>query len=157
MAETIDGPLDHLQRVMPPWWTGPALTECGRVVADVVNVVDRDALKAKFAKQGKQRASFSTCMTCANLYQRPGSWERYPIDVLHRALEGSRYRVRGRDANGESAADLMRRELLALGMLVEEHREEFERLIEALGQTEDLDAARRRARMRAVRPGVRLV
>lgn len=150
----MDGPLDHLRRVMPPWWTGPELTECGRLATDVQSIVDRTALKAKFDRQGKQRAAFSTCMTCANLYQRPGSWERHPIDVLHRALEGSRYRLRGAGGEGEvTVAERMRRELLALGMLAAEHQEEFEGLVEAIGQTEDLDAARRRSRMRAVRGG----
>lgn len=153
MTESVDGPLDHLRRAMPPWWTGPELTECGRLATDVQSIVDRPAMKAKFAKQGKQRASFSTCMTCANLYQRPGSWDRFPIEVLHRALEGSRYRMSPRREGGEgevTVAERTRRELLALGMLAGEHREEFERLVEAIGQTENLDDARRRARLRRV-------
>lgn len=145
-----DAPLDHLLRAMPPWWTGPAMTECGRPVPDVQAVVDRAAMKAKFDRLGKQRASFSTCMTCAGLYSRPQSWEAQPADVLLRAIEGMRYRVRGDDQR-ESTAQRLHRELLALGMLVEEHREEFGRLVESLGQTSDLDEARRRARMRAVR------
>lgn len=154
MTEAVDGPLDHLERVLPPWHTGPALTECGRPLSDVQSITTRDALKAKFAAQGKKRASFSTCMTCADLFGRAGTWEKRPEDVVERWVRGAAVRRHGQPTD-EGAR--RQRELLALGMLVEEHREEFERLIEALGQTEDLDAARRRARMRAVRPGVRLV
>lgn len=144
MAEAMDGPLDHLARVLPPWHTGPEVTECGRPLADVVSIVARDALKAKFTRLGKQRASFSTCMTCANLFGRTSSWEKNPEGVLERS-------VRGRYFPQDTEESRRRRsELLALGMLVEEHREEFEGLVEALGQTEDLDVARRRARMRRV-------
>lgn len=146
--ETVDGPLDHLERVMPPWHTGPALTECGRPVADVKSIVARDALKAKFAAQGKRRASFSTCMTCADLFGRTAAWEQRPEDVVERHVRGAGMRRYGSPTDD---GDRRRRELLALGLLVDEHREEFEQLVEALGQTEDLDAARRRARMRGVR------
>jgi hypothetical protein len=144
-----DAPLDHLLRAMPPWWTGTAVTECGRPAADVKSVVERSAMKAKFDRLGKQRAAFSTCMTCAGLYSRAQSWEARPADVLARAIEGMRWREVG--DQGDSAAQRMRRELLALGVLVEEHREEFEGLVAALEQTGDLDQARRRSRMRAVR------
>jgi hypothetical protein len=145
-----DGPLDHLPRAMPPWYTGPALTECGRPVADVAAVTDRATLKAKIARLGQQRASFSTCMTCAKMAGRSETWERNPGAVVERFVRGAAFY--GFSAAEEPAADLMRRELLALGLLVEAHREEFDRLVEALGQTEDLDAARRRARIRSLRP-----
>lgn len=146
-----DGPLDHLPRAMPPWYTGPALTECGRTVADVAAVTDRATLAAKFTRLGSQRASFSTCMTCANMAGRVEVWERRPDAVVERWVRGSAFRGAGVDG-ATPAADLMRRELLALGLLVETHREEFDLLVEALGQTEDLDAARRRARFRSLGP-----
>jgi hypothetical protein len=146
-----DGPLDHLLRVMPPWYTGPPLTECGRPTADVAALTDRAALKAKFARLGNQRASFSSCMTCVNLSGRVEVWERRPDAVVERWVRGSAFRGAGVDG-ATPAADLMRHELLALGLLVEAHREEFAGLVEALGQTEDLDAARRRARIRSLGP-----
>jgi hypothetical protein len=151
MSGLGDGPLDHLQRAMPPWHTGPPLTECGRLVADVASVTDRAQLKAKVARLGQQRASFSTCMTCANMAGRVEMWERRPDAVVERWVCGSVFRGAGIDG-ATPAADRMRHELLALGLLVEAHREEFERLVEALGQTEDLDAARRRARFRSLGP-----
>jgi hypothetical protein len=151
MSEDVDGPLDHLARVLPPWHTGPALTECGRPLGDVKSVVSWDAIKAKVDRQGKRRASFSTCMSCADTADRTrgmrSSWERFPQAIVERWASGA-----WRHAYGSSEVGArQRRELIAVGLLIEEHREEFGQLLEALGQTSDLADARRRARIRRVK------
>jgi hypothetical protein len=148
MADLGDGPLDHLPREMPPWNTGPALTECGRPVADVKSVTTREAIKAKVEREGKRRASFSTCMACADTSDRYLPWVTNAASIVERWCRGAWRQKYNPSENGNR----QQRELLALGMLVEEHREEFEGLVESLSQTTDLAAVRRRARLRAVRP-----
>lgn len=151
MTDLGDGPLDHLARVMPPWNTGPELTECGRPVADVKSIATWDELKRKIEREGKRRASFSTCMTCAETADRRRSgwsWEQLPQAAVERWASGSWRHAYSLTGEG----DRPRRELIAVGLLIEEHREEFEQLVRALGETTDLAAARRRARIRQVRP-----
>lgn len=143
------GTLDHLLRAAPPWHTGPRMTECGRAEGDVQSIVDRPTMQARVNKLGKQRAAMVMCMSCVNLYSRPFTWARHPAEILRRFIESQQYRVR----RGDDTRSLLMRELLALGMLVEDHREEFEGYVAALEQTADLDQARRRSRMRAVRGG----
>ncbi len=142
-----DAPLDHLPRVMPPWDTGPALTECGRVVGDVQSVSTREAVQAKIAREGKRRASFSTCMSCAETSGRYRPWGVNAAGIVERWCRGA-WRHEHAPTEGGSR---QQRELMAVGMLLAEHREEFERLVESLGQTTDLSAARRRARVRGPR------
>jgi hypothetical protein len=138
----VDGPLDHLLRVLPPWHTGPALTECGRPLGDVKSVVSREVLAAKVAREGQRRAAFSTCMTCAQLVGRTSSWAVRPAVVVDRWARGAWSWSHGSGEVGER----QRRELLAVGMLLEEHRAEFEDLVAGLGEAADLGQARRLAR-----------
>lgn len=147
--DTELGTLDHLLRAAPPWYTGPQMTECGRPSGDVKSIVDRQAMKNTVERLGKQRAAMVMCMTCVGLYSRPGIWERHPAEILQRLIESTRYRARG----GDDGRARLNRELLAIGMLIEDHREEFESYLTALEQTSDLDQARRRSRLRAVRGG----
>lgn len=55
---TLDGPLDHLQRVCPPWRTQEFLTECGRPAAEhnpgwdrnPVAVIARDCDRSRWSR-----------------------------------------------------------------------------------------------------------
>ena len=132
-----DLPLDHVIRFEPPWRTEGSLTECGRLVADVVSIVDRDALRAKIKDQGQQRAAFTTCMVCWDRCKYYKSWASEPCHVMQR------------EAHGHN--DQLHRELQALTVLVEHHREEFDAIMSDLAETSDLGQARQQRRVRRLR------
>lgn len=65
------GPIDHIARHPLPWRTESGLTECGKTFAEVDNrVVGRTEIEKRIRDWGKQRAAFSTCMTCATTSDR---------------------------------------------------------------------------------------
>lgn len=132
-----DLPLDHVIRYEPPWRIAGSLTECGRLVVDVASVVERDALRAKIAAQGQQRAAFTTCMVCWDRTKYYSSWAKDPCDVM------------ARDSRGHS--DQLHRELQALSVLVEHHREEFEGIMAGLADAGDLEQRRKERRTRRLR------
>lgn len=130
-------PLDHIARPPLPW-RDIAKTECGRALTDVASVVSREDVERKIARQGKQRAALTTCMTCATTSGRWPAWDRDPIEAMGRAVNAARY----------DEADPLRRELRAIAMLIEAHRDEFDSLIAGLESTSDLSERRRANRMR---------
>lgn len=140
--------LDHIERSVPPWQRD-RFTECGRFVRDVVSIKTADEIRAKVAKVGKQRAAFSTCMTCAERWRSHDGWEANPIAVVHRSTERgqwSSYFVRGeKDARSER----VREELRAVALLVERHREEYDKALEDMKGTSSLAQARQAKRGRA--------
>lgn len=125
-----DAPLDHVLRFEPPW-RDARKTVCGRPVADVASVVERDVLLAKVRDQGKQRASFTTCMTCWDRAQYAQPWDFAPSSVLNREVRHSGYASTRQDAE-------LDREMRALTLLWEEHREEFDAIMQGLGEVNDL-------------------
>ena len=141
-----EGPLEHLLRTLPPWNTGPQMTECGRPVSDVQAVVSRAEVEAKIARVGKQRAAFSTCMTCAQTSDRYRHDTGGKLSAVERWAQGAWRQKYDPTENGNR----QQRELMAVEMLLAEYREEFESYVAALEQTTDLAAARRRARIRRV-------
>lgn len=131
-------PIEHaLQPDLP--WRAADRTDCGRPVSDVAAVISRAEMAAKFRRLGKQRAAYTTCMTCLNNIGRwPATWADDPVAVMARMFHGWR--------NGD---DRLRDELRALGALVEAHRDEFEGFMAGLGETVSLADRRRQARRAA--------
>lgn len=125
-------PLEHVERANLPW-RDEALTECGLPTAGHP-VLSRDAWLSKVKAQGKQRAAFTTCMTCWGAAARNSSWDHDPIRALSRACDDWKRK------------DQFVAELRALALLVEAHRDEFDLALSGLGEATSLDAARRRRR-----------
>jgi hypothetical protein len=134
--------ITHITRAPLPW--RPArLTECG-LPAMEHPTISPDEFMAKVKAEGKQRASYSTCMTCWNAARRyfgESGWCESPIEremAWHRMHRSSKP-----PAMGPTIAD----ELSAIGALVERHRAEFDELVEDRVQTVRVDfSAKRGAR-----------
>ncbi len=113
--------LDHVSRIMPTWARTNPLTECGRRVDDTGSTITFDEMVAKVKRQGKQRASMSSCMTCwgkVSYGQAPAS------DVMSIAAAYLSRTHRLREEVG--------RELEAIDALVAAHLPEYEQLLEAV-------------------------
>lgn len=135
--------LQHILRTPLPWQRPrEALTECGKRAVDVAASIDFDEYLDKVKRQGIQRASLSTCMTCSDRgnYREQHDWSRSPSGALARAVARLPWRT-----PGDALSDLDR-ELLALAALAEAHRAEFEAYVDGLSQTVSIDEARRRLR-----------
>lgn len=151
MTPPSDGPdrkadvLDHIKRASPPWQRDH-YTICGRPVADVASVVSFEAIQAKITRDGKRRAAFSTCMTCAERAHRGGeTWERAPAVVVHTYVEKAGWAgMYGplRDEDGRAARII--NELRALALVFDRHRDEFDAALVDLEGTSSLDERRRR-------------
>lgn len=122
-------PIDHVRRPDLPWREA-TVTECGKPIVDVASCITRPAMRAKFAREGRQRAAFTTCMTCLHTGDRWPEWQDDPVKALGRYF----YMFRG----DEQLAD----ELRALAALVEAHRDEFDAYMAGLKDTVNLTAAR---------------
>ena len=129
-----DEPLDHVLRPVPPW-RDQLVTECGRPTNDLASVLTRSDFIAKVARLGKQRSSMTTCMTCWETSTRHADWAKSPSEVIARDVHG--YAMR----KTETVLD---RELRAIAHLVDNHREEFDGLLDGLGRVDDLADARKR-------------
>lgn len=141
-----DLPLEHVERVTPPW-RRDLVTECGLPVAGHP-VISRDAFIAKVKSQGKQRSAMTTCMTCWDSAVRNQPWDENPVKSLIREAERHRWAGRGRDGRD---VERFRRELLAIAALIEAHRDEFDDMVAGLGETvrlSDRRAERRRGTAR---------
>lgn len=127
-------PLEHIERAALPW-RDERLTECGLPTAGHP-VLTRDQWIEKVRQLGKQRAAFTTCMTCWEAAQRNAAWSDDPVRAITRAASDWRRK------------DLFADELRAIALLLDAHREEYRETLAGLGNVGDL-AARRRARRRA--------
>lgn len=134
----MSDPLDHIGRTMVPWRNSiDALTECGKRCADVESVIDLDALAARWRKLGQKRTALTVCMVCFGKVQYAGrlrtdSWHDDPCSVLLRELQRV---LRGRGEQTRADRDLLARELFALGLLADDHRDEFDDAVDAKGDT----------------------
>lgn len=124
-------PREHIERAPLPW-RGVTLTECGLTIADLQHVLTRAQFTAKIDEQGQQRAAFTTCMTCWNTAGRwENAWRRSgPVAAMEREVQR------------HSEHKRLERELYAIGVLIEAHREEFDAYVVGLEQTVDLAAKR---------------
>lgn len=151
-------PLEHVERPQPPW-RDLHLTECGRDTA-TVPVITRDQLIAKVKHQGQQRAAFTTCMTCWQRCRYTQAWDTNPVSCLMR--EAARYehismrralftdrKLAPPENQRITEAGRFRDELLAIAALIDAHRDEFDEFVAGLGDTVQLDAARRAKQRRA--------
>jgi hypothetical protein len=149
-----DEPLAHVLRAALPWRNGPVLTECGKLPGGPAPVLTLHEFVAKVKRDGKQRTSLQTCMTCwstAARYQAV-SWEASPVDVIAREVNWSRASAWPIGTGGVSdkpTARLFRDELLALAELVSRHREEFDGLVQGIADTPSLADRRRQGKRRA--------
>ncbi len=152
-----DEPLAHVLRAAVPWRNGPVLTECGKLPDGTAPVLALEEFVARVKRDGKQRTSLHTCMTCwttAAKYQAV-SWESSPVDVIAREVAWGRVSAWPMGTGGVSdkpTAHLFRDELLALAELVSRHREEFDGLVQSITDTPSL-ADRRRQGKRGVSRG----
>lgn len=139
--------LDHIAREPLPW-RDEHLTECGREITATLPAVTPDEVRDRIRKWGKQRTSFTVCMTCVNRYDiaalHGDTWERNPIGLLHRELQ--RCGVYGGGTETPKTA-LMTAELHAISALIAAHREEFDAYVNGVTDTVSLaDRRKKRAR-----------
>lgn len=133
MPEPEKLPMEHIERAPLPW-RDETLTECGLPTAGHP-VISRAEWLDKVKKLGKQRAAFTTCMTCWTSACRNASWDENPIRAVQRACDDYRQK------------EQFTEELKAIALLVTAHRDEFLETLTGLGDVGDL-AARRRAKRR---------
>jgi hypothetical protein len=136
MTEPLDkaAVLDHVRRPDLPW-RAATRTECGKPIADVKQIIDRDELLARLQSHGKARTSMTVCMTCWQTAARWETFEQDPVAAMAREVYGGR-----RDP--QFAMDLR-----ALAALAVAHRDEFDEYVAGLATTASL-AARRAQRAR---------
>lgn len=117
-------PVDHILRPILPWRDpSTSITECGLAAAEIKTITRAEFIQRR-KDLGTQRAAMFTCMTCAQTSDRWCTWEADPRLVMSREIEwerGSAYWSQ-RDDRGQRLKD----ELLAIGGLIEAHRDEFE-------------------------------
>lgn len=114
--------IEHVRRPGLPWRES-TLTECG-IPRSGQPCLERAEFIAKVKAQGQQRSAMTTCMTCWDTARRHPSWDEDPVASIGREVESYR---RWRSKLVE---DGFRRELVAIAMLIERHRVEFDDLIE---------------------------
>lgn len=141
MSNPPKEPIDHVRRSLPPWRERDFKTECGRAENDCRSVLSRQEMLDKLRRQGHRRAALSSCMTCLETASRNPSWERQPSAVMMRVL-GNRY---GYPRHGTDEND---RELVAIAMLIERHRGEWEEIKNAIRDVADFNAERSKRRRR---------
>lgn len=130
MTKRIDGDttIMHVRRRSLPWREA-TLTECG-LPADQHPSLSPADHAARVRRYGEQRTALMTCQTCWYTSQRYDSAQRSwlgpeVLTALDREIEWAR---RHRDA--QLHADLM-----AIEVLINRHRAEFDELIEDQRQT----------------------
>ena len=144
MAETEDLPIVHVRRPGLPWRPEHGRTECGLPVTGQP-VITREEFLEKLKMQGERRARVTTCQTCLDTARRWPSWEEDPVQCL--ARERDHWGTRGK------YQELFRREVVALAVLAQRHRTEFEELLADQAATVPIaeGAAVRRGRRRLAR------
>lgn len=113
--------VDHIIRPYPPW-SEPVLTNCGHRVEKVHSVISLDEAKRRVEELGKRRAVLTICMTCADRLHP--LWDHNPLGVLAAAPR-----------------DTVVRDLRAIALLIEAHRDEFDATVAGLAQTTALTVA----------------
>lgn len=116
-------PLTHIARPPLPW-RDPRLTICGQPVAQYRAglVMAYDDAPAVSRRLGRQRFALTHCMTCAGNWSHWSTWETDPRARLAREL----------GYLGMTKTDaIVVAELRAIAVLIEEHRADFDALVEA--------------------------
>lgn len=156
------GPVDHIARRALPWRTEPQLTECGKPIGELGDrVVSREVIRTRVKDVGKQRAAFTTCMTCWSTSDRwTGETEEHDlITTVSREVNALQHAApprpvhfqyretalpRDRDVEMWERHQHLARELRAIAALVEAHRDEFDGYLAGLADTVNLADRRRR-------------
>lgn len=128
---------EHIIRTPLPWRTNEeATTECG-LPAQSYPSLTPEQMEAKVQREGEQRASYSSCMTCWRVRRDRGYARRTNslLDVLNREI------LRGAHSDSEVWTRLDR-ELRAMVLLVEAHRAEFDGILADMADAISLSAAR---------------
>ena len=126
-------PVDHILRPSLPWRNDGGITECG-YDASKVKAVTRTEFFQRVKDLGQQRTAILTCMTCSATARRWKTWEEDPRQAMEREIAwewGGGYRER--TDRGERLKD----ELIAIAVLIEAHREEFDSTIATNGQRQE--------------------
>jgi hypothetical protein len=129
---------EHIIRTPLPWRAHEdATTECG-LPANSYPSLTPEQMEAKVKREGEQRASYSSCMTCWTTRRNRGFAQRSNslLDVLNREI------LRGAHSN-PAAWKQLDREVRAMVLLVEAHREEFDTILRDMAEAVDLGAVRR--------------
>ena len=142
-------PLDHILRSPLPWRRARH-TECGRPEHKVHRTIERHEYEQRLAQWGQRRTAFTVCQTCAPRYNSAETWDRSPIEMMHRETQ----RVGPWSAPDKPTEDQRQliHELRALAALVEAHREEFDQYMAGLEGTISLAERRREPVRWAGRP-----
>lgn len=122
--------IDHIERPRLPWRNGGTTTECGLPAANHP-VITRDVFLARVKELGQQRAAMVTCMTCFQTARHWPTWEEDPGHMLGRETSLNSYRSTPLD-----------NELRAIALLVANHREEFDGLLDELAGVNAPEATR---------------
>ena len=116
-------PVDHILRPKLPWRTDEAaITECGYNAVKVPTITREQALQ-RYKDYGRQRMAMMTCMTCIDTANRWGTWTDDPRKAIEREITWEcQWR---RSDHGARLRD----ELNAIAALIDDHPDEFERLV----------------------------
>jgi hypothetical protein len=128
-----DQPKQHVRRPDLPWREA-TLTECGQPIVDVAACLTRPQMRAKWSREGEQRAAYTTCMTCLHTGRRWPEWDEDPVGSL------ARYFYLGRQD------PVLADDLRAIAALIETHRDEFDEYLAGLKDTISLAAVRQARR-----------
>lgn len=114
-------PVDHIVRPKLPWRTDGEITECG-LNALKVSAITRDEFLSRLKDLGQQRTAMFTCMTCIGTARQWGTWDDDPRKAMGRELAWE---------NGwKDRGFQLRDELLAIAALIDQHRSDFDSLVE---------------------------
>lgn len=120
-------PVDHIIRPQLPWRSDAGITECGLNAAKAPTL-SRDEYFQRLKDMGKQRAALLTCMTCSGTAGRWGTWSDDPRKALEREIQWeTSWRRSERGVR-------LRDELIAISVLIDSHRKEFEGLVSKIEQ-----------------------
>ena len=134
--------LTHIERSPLPWRPERA-TECGLDATEHPTWTREEAV-AKRADLGAQRFSLFACMTCTSTFDRHSTWEIDPASCLVRHAAPMALSRWGRHLEGDEEKRRFADELRAIAALIDAHREEFDALVESLGDVVDLGSRRRK-------------
>lgn len=144
----MKNPLDHIHRPQLPWRTSTGVTECG-IDASKVKTLTRDEYFQRLKDMGQQRTALFTCMTCSETAKRWGTWDDDPRKALEREIHWeSAWRVNDR---GVRLSD----ELIAAATLIQNHKDEFDALVDAIEQRREWNAKKEAAQSAKENPAKR--
>lgn len=138
------GDLTHIERPSLPW-RPERKTECG-LDAERHPTWTREQARRIAKELGKKRFSMHVCMTCQGTAERHATWEEDPASCMVRHAQGMTLTRWGQRREASEEKRRFNDELRAIAALIAAHREEFDALVEDLGDVVDLSDRRRKSR-----------